>query len=57
MRYLYARSLDDADELLDRVIRLNRRRGETLIVTEELLKEHNKGVGNRRGYGFGGEDE
>ena len=57
MRYLYARSLDDADELLDRVIRLNRRRGEALIVTEELLKEHNKGVGNRRGYGFGGEDE
>lgn len=56
MQYLYSRTLDEADDLLDRVIRLSRRRGEQLTVTEELLKEHNKGVGNRRGYGFGGEE-
>ena len=48
-------SVDEINALLDKAIRLNRSKGETLIVTEELVSGYTSLATARASvYGFGG---
>ena len=46
-------SIDRAEAAIDRIVRLHRRKGEVVTITEELLTAEVKD-GNDGGYGFGG---
>ena len=53
LKKLTGLSIDKAEAAIDRIVRLNRRKGETLTITSELLGDELKGFGGEV-YGFGG---
>ena len=52
--WLCARATDEADELLDKAIRLNRNGQERLILTKEQVGGSGGNGARKNGYGFGG---